>query len=219
MSRLPPRSLWPLAAWFFTAVLLAAQDDAGETPSPGADKIAIAGVTALPSPFNPSFTPLTVTASFQVRAALVMGGGKGGQLTHYVRVTVTVTNAGGVAVRAMSGETLINIPQNCQGNEIIPVQVIVTWDGKDAQGLPAPDGTYTLTARGDLVKRRTTGTGEVQETFIDRSAAASTQAVLASAALDTTLTQVPPSPTRSTTATFAFTATVFLTEMSCLTTA
>jgi hypothetical protein len=208
MSRLQPRSLWPLAAWLFTAGLLAAQDDAGETPSSGADKIAIAGVTAAPSPFNPSVTPLTVTASFQVRAALVMGGGQGGQLTHYVKAAFNVTDAGGAAVRALAAEALVSIPQSCQGNELIPVQVIVTWDGKDAQGLPAPDGTYTLTARGDLVKRRTTGTGEVQETFIDRSAAATTQAVLASAALDTTLTQVPPSPTRSTTATFAFTATI-----------
>jgi hypothetical protein len=190
------------------AILLCAGITAQAEPGKGADKISITGLVAQPSPFDPSANPLSIDATFQIRAALVMGGGNGDQQTHHVRATYTVEDAQGAVVRSLTGESEVVLPPGTKGNDRITVHVVVTWDGNNGQGLRVPDGVYTIKVSGSLLKRNVDGNGNIHEHVIDTSSTATTSATLAAGTLDTSITQFPPSQTNSTSAIFTFTANV-----------
>jgi len=178
-------------------------------PAKGADKIAITGLAAGPAPFDPPAVPLTITTTFQVRAALVMGGGQGDQLTHHINATTSIKNAQGTTVRTLAGTTQVDVDAPAtQGNDLVAAQVVVTWDGTDDQGRPVPDGNYGIQASGTLVKKTTGAGGEIRESAVSASETATTTATLSFGEIAASITRFPPNPSNAASATFAFTVNV-----------
>ena len=178
-------------------------------PAKGADKIAITGLAAGPAPFDPPAVPLTITTTFQVSAALVMGGGQGDQLTHHINATTSIKNAQGTTVRTLAGTTQVDVDAPAtQGNDLVAVEVVVTWDGTDDQGRPVPDGNYGIQTSGTLVKKTTGADGEIRESAVSASEAATTTATLSFGEIAASITQFPPNPSNAASATFAFTVNV-----------
>ncbi|MBM4285578.1 MAG: hypothetical protein FJ128_10060 [Deltaproteobacteria bacterium] len=97
--------------------------------------------------------------------SITMSGGKSTPATYQLpqeaqEVTVTIYDGGGKAVRTL------NLGRQAAGTRPI------TWDGKNNQGVPLPDGAYTYTvnaktAKGQAVSVTSQFTGTVQEVYMD----------------------------------------------------
>ncbi|MHC5054459.1 MAG: right-handed parallel beta-helix repeat-containing protein [Planctomycetota bacterium] len=146
------------------------------------DKLKIDSVSHSPEPFSvPVHGSLGITAKFDARPT-DGGVGANGDVarngkTFAIRVAVTLSPDGKV-VGTEPKEFPVKFPTDLPASKYLSVTCPLTWDGRDENGAAFPDGKYTYSVQGTLVRYDVLGNGKPQEHVVATSASLSGTVVI-----------------------------------------
>jgi len=134
------------------------------------DKFRLVGVADSPDPYSiPVAGSLAITADFEARPTDAGAGNAKNDKTFAIRVTINVSRDGKV-VDTVFKEEPFTYPTDLPASKYHPVTCALAWDGLDDNGVPFPDGKYTYTVQGTLVRYDVIGKGETKEHVVATSA-------------------------------------------------
>ncbi|MHC5058698.1 MAG: hypothetical protein ACYTKD_28910, partial [Planctomycetota bacterium] len=142
------------------------------------DKLKIDSISHSPDPFSvPVDGSLGITAKFDARPTDAGAGNVKNGKTFAIRVAVTLSPDGKV-IGTEPKEFPVKFPTDLPASKYFSVTCPLTWDGKDENGAVVPDGTYTYTVQGTLVRYDQLGNGKPQEHVVATSASLSGTVVI-----------------------------------------
>jgi len=153
----------------------------------GAEKLRLISVGDAPDPFSPPAAEwLTISAEFAARPTDAGAGNTKSGKTFAICVTVNISREG-EPVDTVYKEVTIEYPDGLPASEYLTVPCQLLWGGLDDASEPFPDGEYTYSVQGTLVRYDEIGKGETKEHVVATSAVLS-----GTVTVDST---PPPAPT------------------------
>jgi hypothetical protein len=137
------------------------------------DRLRLVSISDSPDPFSPTVAgSLAITAGFEARPTDAGAGNAQNGKTFAIRVTATVSR-GGTAVNTVFEEFSFTYPADLPASKYHPVTRALVWSGLDGNDVPFPDGRYTYSIQGTLVRYDIIGNGKTKVHVVATSAALS----------------------------------------------